>query len=1098
VSRAAPERERARDDPVRRAAVAQLLAGGPFAEAVHPALAALVGALVWHSLPLPLTLGWVGAVTAAAALRAWWRAWAGGRALSPEAALRGVRLTVAGIGLAWGVGAAAAIPDLPAHEGALILAVLAGLVAGATSVLVGDRRSFRYLLATMLAPLPVGLLFLGHPRFQAIAIVLAAGYAWSMDRVHAGAHRTFAERVRAAAELERQKDYLDTLFASAPIAIAVIDRARRVRSLNRQFTALFGYEASEALGRPLDELVVPEDLRAAARALEARVWAGEFVTAETERVRRDGRRIPVRLSAAYARDPAGDVVIARYEDISERRQAEEELRATRARLEQMLAASTAVLYATRIEDGRAVPAWVSDNVTRITGYTVAEALEPRWWTSGLHPDDRARVLDEIPRLLDRGDLVTEYRFRFKDGAYRWVRDEARVLRDAAGAPQEVVGAWVDITERKRAEETMREARDLAERVARARSAFLANMSHEIRTPMNAVLGFVELVLDTELTPEQRRALELVRSSSETLLAILNDILDYSKIEAEHLELESIPFDLPKVVYATATLLAVRAREKHLELAVDVRPDVPGLVRGDPTRVRQVLMNLIGNAIKFTEEGEVAVTAALARRDGDRAWVEFRVRDTGIGIPPEQLATIFEEFTQADASTTRRYGGTGLGLAISRRLVALMGGELAVTSEVGRGSEFRFTLPFPVEPPAPAPARAARPALTARRALVVDDNETNRRILRDMLGAEGVAVDAAASADAGFAALQRAAQAGTPYDFAILDVQLPDRDGFALAAQIRAAPELAGLPLLILTSAGERGDAARCRELGVQAYLTKPVVRTDLIEAVGAMLAPAAPAALAAPTAPGAHIITRHSITESRRSLRILLAEDNPVNQQVAVAMLVKRGHQVDVVETGRAAVDAVAARAYDVVLMDIQMPELDGLAATQRIRALPHGRVLPVIALTAHALSGERERCLAAGMDGYLAKPFKAHELFAAVEDAAGRVPAGPPVDVAGFRAAMREAGAEAAADEVLATFVATLPARLAALSAAAAGDDPEPVRRAAHALKSAAATVGAARLAALLQDIEAAAGEGDVPAARGRLAALEGEARAVLEQLRA
>src|SRR5581483_1790547 len=305
-------------------------------------------------------------------------------------------------------------------------------------------------------------------------------------------------------------------------------------------------------------------------------------------------------------------------------------------------------------------------------------------------------------------------------------------------------------------------------------------------------------------------------------------------------------------------------------------------------------------------------------------------------------------------------------------------------------------------------------------------------------------------------------------------------------------ELARLPLLILTSAGERGDAARCRELGIQAYLTKPVVRTDLIEAVGAMLA-AAPAA----AAPGPHVITRHSITESRRSLRILLAEDNPVNQQVAVAMLVKRGHQVDVVDNGRAAVDAVASRAYDVVLMDIQMPELDGLAATAGIRALPHGRALPVIALTAHALTGERERCLAAGMDGYLAKPFKAHELFAAVEDAAARTPAGPPVDVAAFRAAMREAGAEAAADEVIATFVATLPARLAALAAAAAGDDPEPVRRAAHALKSAAATVGAARLAALLQDVEAAAGEGDVPAARSRLDALEREARAVLEHLR-
>src|SRR5438445_116987 len=400
---------------------------------------------------------------------------------------------------------------------------------------------------------------------------------------------------------------------------------------------------------------------------------------------------------------------------------------------------------------------------------------------------------------------------------------------------------------KRAEGVMREARDLAERVARARSAFLANMSHEIRTPMNAVLGFVELILDTELTTEQRRALELVRSSSEALLTILNDILDYSKIEAEHLELEAIPFDLPKVVHATATLLAVRAREKHLELTVDVPPDVPHLVRGDPTRVRQVLMNLIGNAIKFTERGEVDVSASAVRRDRDQATVQFRVRDTGIGISEQQLATIFQEFTQADASMTRRYGGTGLGLAISRRLVAMMGGELTVTSEVGRGSEFGFTLAFPVEAAAPqARAGGATTSLGGRRLLVVDDNETNRRILRDMLGAEGIAVHEAARADAGLAALRRGAQAGAPYDLAILDAQMPASDGFELAAAVRADRELAATRLLILTSAGQRGDGERCRQMGIQAYLTKPIARADLIEAVTTVLTEAPPAGARAP------------------------------------------------------------------------------------------------------------------------------------------------------------------------------------------------------------------------------------------------------------
>src|SRR5467141_1540011 len=649
---------------------------------------------------------------------------------------------------------------------------------------------------------------------------------------------------------------------------------------------------------------------------------------------------------------------------------------------------------------------------------------------------------------------------------------------------------------KRAEAVMRDARDLAEKVSRALSAFLANMSHEIRTPMNAVLGFVELILDTDLTTEQRRALELVRSSSEALLTILNDILDYSKIEAEHLELETISFDLPKVVHATATLLAVRAREKHLELTVDVPPDVPHLMRGDPTRVRQVLMNLIGNAIKFTEQGEVDVSAAVVAYHGDRTSVRFRVRDTGIGIAAEQQGTIFQEFTQADTSMTRRYGGTGLGLAISRKLVTLMGGQLSVTSEVGRGSEFSFTLRLPVETSAGATTSGRAASLGGRRLLVVDDNETNRRILRDMLGAEGVAVHEAPRADAGLAALSRAAAAGTPFDLAILDAQMPDRDGFELAAAVRADRALAATKLLILTSAGQRGDGERCRQMGIQAYLTKPIARSDLIEAVSTVLAEESPAG-AAPA-----LITRHSIAESRHTLRILLAEDNLVNQQVATAMLVKRGHQVDVVSNGREAVDAVAREGYDVVLMDIQMPGMDGFEATEKIRALPQGRTLPIVALTAHALSGERERCLERGMSGYLAKPFKAHDLFAAVEGR-GAQPAdtaaapSPAVDLAAFRRTMEEAGAAEAVDGILETFVATLPQRLEALVTAAGGTEAEPLHRAAHAFKSAAGTIGAGHLAALLEETERAAQGGDVAGARDKLEHIRGEAEVVLDYIR-
>src|SRR3989475_8261411 len=649
---------------------------------------------------------------------------------------------------------------------------------------------------------------------------------------------------------------------------------------------------------------------------------------------------------------------------------------------------------------------------------------------------------------------------------------------------------------KRAEAVMRDARDLAERMARARSAFLANMSHEIRTPMNAVLGFVELILDTELSTEQRRALELVRSSSEALLMILNDILDYSKIEADHLELEAIPFDVSKVVHATASLLAVRAREKHLELLAEVTPEVPRAMRGAPTRLRQVLMNLIGNAIKFTDQGEVVVSVTTALAADDVVHLRFAIRDTGIGIAPEQIGAVFREFTQADSTTTRRYGGTGLGLAISQRLVRLMGGEITVTSEVGRGSEFSFTLAFAADVPASRAAGLA--TLGGRRMLIVDDNQTNRRILREMLGGEGIKVEEATTGSEGRAAMRQAAKKRAPYDLAILDVQMPDMDGFQLATAVRADRGLARTRLLMLTSAGQRGDGERCRELGIRGYLTKPLSRADLLEALGTVLA--GPEETATP-----EVVTRHTIAESRRSVRVLLAEDNPVNQQVAVAMLVKRGHEVHLAANGREAVDAVTHRDYDVVLMDIQVPEMDGFEATHAIRALPKGKDLPIIGLTAHALSGERERCLSHGMTDYLAKPFKAHELFALVEGTAEpKAPAAqplatlaPPVDLEGFRTTLREAGAEQALYSIIDTFVRQAPDRLAALATAVTSGTGDDIAKAAHVYRGAAATIGARELAELLEHVETTARAGEIEAARETFERVSPVAHDVTEYLR-
>jgi two-component system sensor histidine kinase/response regulator len=562
-------------------------------------------------------------------------------------------------------------------------------------------------------------------------------------------------------------------------------------------------------------------------------------------------------------------------------------------------------------------------------------------------------------------------------------------------------------------------------------------------------------------------------------------------------LESIPFDLRYLVESTAGLLGVRLTDRPVELLSDIAADVPHLVRGDPTRLRQVLTNLTGNAIKFTESGEVALSAtAEPSRDGE-CRIRFAVRDTGIGIPQDKLETIFEEFTQADASMTRKYGGTGLGLAIARRLVALMGGTLAVTSESGRGSVFSFTLAMPVEQARPV-AHTGSAQLAGRRMLVVDDNTTNRRIVREMLEAALVIVDESPDALAALEVIQGAQRDGQPYALAVIDQQMPVRDGFGLATDVRQNPALAATKLLMLTSAGQRGDTERCRQVGIDGYLTKPASRTDLLEMIAALLAAGAPTTV--------EVVTRHLIAESRHRLSILLAEDNPVNQMVAATMLRKRGHKVDVVNNGREAVEAVARGSYQVVLMDIQMPEMDGFEATKAIRAGPAPATLPIIALTAHALAGERERCIARGMNDYLAKPFRAHDLFAIVEGiidpdvaapAETTAPVEPAVDVESFRRAMREAGAEEAVDAIFELFASTASERLAALVTAIDAGDATAIATAAHAFKSPSSAIGAARLGGMLQEVELAGKDGDVTRARAAFKPVPAETDAVLEQLR-
>jgi len=888
---------------------------------------------------------------------------------------------------------------------------------------------------------------------------------------------------------------------TVPSAIAIVNRARQFVDVNPAFEALFGFTRAELLSSGPKNLIIAEGDLKDVGAMYKRVWEGEVFAVESRRRHKDGHLINVRVSATRVGVGGEAMIFTLYTDITTVRRDEEALRASKARLAQVLASSTAVIYATRVDGDRFTPTWVSENLTRITGHRVDEALDPAWWRDRVHPDDLSCVLTDIQRLYIDGQIATEYRFRPREGPYRWIRDELRLVRDDAGRPREVFGTWLDITDRKLAEDTMREGRDLAERSARARATFLANMSHEIRTPMNAVLGLTELVLDTELSDYQRRSLGMVRSAAETLLTLLNDVLDFSKIEAEHLSLEHVPFDLRHLLESTVSLLAVRSSDRPVELAADVGSDMPHIVRGDPTRLRQVLTNLVGNAIKFTNEGEVILSATTVP-GSDEPLVRFTVRDTGIGIPADQVGAIFEEFMQADASMTRKYGGTGLGLAIAKRLVTLMGGELTVTSEEGHGSEFAFTLSLPVEEANPAVALDVS-RLAGQRILVVDDNATNRRLVREMLGVAGITVEEALGADAGLAAIRLAAVAGHPYGLAIIDAQMPGRDGFYLATAVRAEPDFAHTRMHMLTSATQQDDTQRCREIGIEGYLTKPASRTDLLEMAAALLDRRRASS-------GATVVTRHSIAELRPHMRILLAEDNLVNQEVAATMLRKRGHEVDVVENGHQAVEAVARRAYDAVLMDIQMPVLDGFEATHAIRAGAVNASVPIIALTAHAQTGERERCIANGMTGYLPKPFRPHELFAAVESitrpdivpdisaslavSASRAAA---IDVDGFRRSMRDAGAEDAVSGVLDVFAQQAPTYLARLRGAVDSADVEAIGRAAHAFKSPSGSIGALRLAGLLHEIELAGSEGSSNDVHTALAGIERETEVVLQELR-
>ena len=772
---------------------------------------------------------------------------------------------------------------------------------------------------------------------------------------------------------EKAQAFLASIVQSSSSAIIGTGLDGTIVSWNAGAEKMFGHREGEVLGQSIGVLVPADrvaEMPLVFEKIERRETISEF---ESVTRHKDGRPIDVSLTISPVLNTAGEItgMATLASDITERKKAEERLRASEERYRSLFERNVAGVLRTTV-GGRILQ--VNEAFAQIYGYSSPEEMQNRtvadFYAS---QEQRKAFLQELQsnRVVSNHELC----MRRKDGSPVWVMVNLSLV-GADCEDGEIIGTIVDISNQKRAEQELIGAKEAAETASSSKSEFLAKMSHEIRTPMNGVIGMTELALDTELTEDQRDYLNTVKASAESLLGVINDILDFSKIEARKLDLEAIPFHLASSLSPALKALGLRADQKRLELTCNIAPDVPPNLIGDPGRLRQVLINLVGNAIKFTESGEISLQVCKLSEAEGRVVLEFSVRDTGIGIPEDTRDAIYQAFVQADSSFSRRFGGTGLGLAIASQLIAMMGGRINLVSELGKGSTFTFTAHFGVASvPVEARDRVAVESLRGLSVLIVDDNATNRRILDTLMKSWEMKPVLAESGETALQALHEAATAEGPFRLVLVDSHMPGMDGFALVERIRENPAFAASTFMMLTSVGQRGDAARCRRLGVSAYLSKPIGQTELLDAVLRVLA-------IHPTSCGnTSLITQHSLAEQRRHLRILLAEDNPVNQRLAIRLLEKQGHSVVACNNGREALQALKQDTFDLLFMDIQMPEMDGLATTRAVRQNEaQGSRIPIVAMTAHAMQGDRQRCIAAGMDGYVTKPIQVAELTAAID----------------------------------------------------------------------------------------------------------------------
>jgi two-component system, sensor histidine kinase and response regulator len=787
-------------------------------------------------------------------------------------------------------------------------------------------------------------------------------------------------------ELEKKtvsKNYVHNIIESMGDGLLVLNSEEKIETINRAGCLLLGCSEQELMGQPISSVLGERVDMFQGGNLIDRAKEGKVQDYETRIQTRDGRTIPVILSCSERKDGQGKTtgVVCTVKDITERKRGEEQLRQAENLTRQSEERYRALIQNLPVglyrnnpgERGRFTMA--NPAMVRIFGY---ESEEEFMKVDAM--DLYVQLENRLPfmeKLKTQGKAVREeLQFKKKDGTVIWGALTAKVVFDDSGQIAYYDGMVEDITTRKQAEEAMVKAKEAAEAASEAKSQFLANMSHEIRTPMNGIIGMTELALDTELAGQQRMFLDSVKESADSLLTIINDILDFSKIEAGKMDLDPMEFKFRDCIYSAMRVFGLKAEEKGLELILHIQPNVPDGLIGDPGRIRQVLTNLAGNAIKFTHHGEVTLRVEVESETEEEILLHFRVIDTGIGIAPDKQSKIFEPFEQADGSTTRKYGGTGLGLSISEKLVHLMNGRLWLESEPGKGTTFHFTARLGKQRYSSIPERVDISSLANLPVLVVDDNATNRMIFQEIFLGWKMKPVLVESGGKALQVLTQAQAEGHPFPLAILDLNMPDMDGFTLTERIKGDPQLNKTVLLLLSSAGRRGDAARSRELNVAGYLIKPVSQSDLLETITLSLGADQGGKISPP------LITRHFIRENR-ILNILLAEDNPINQKMAVNLLGKHGHHVVVAGNGRQTLDLYETGSFDLILMDVQMPEMNGLEATQAIRGKEKetSSHIPIIAMTAHAMKGDKDRCLEAGMDGYVSKPIQVQELFKVINE---------------------------------------------------------------------------------------------------------------------